>query len=114
MKQCQDPNVKVAAPKIEAALIAVTVAGVAYSLLGQEPTSVMDSLTDVSESISSGAVDAVDAELLTGVAAAASGLGGQVFRVVSEVLEGLGVGVRELLDNDIKKVVDKIIERFLD
>ena len=100
MKQCQDPNVKVAAPKIEAALIAVAAAGVAYSLLGQEPTTVIDSLTDMSESISSGAVDA---ELLTGAAAAASGFGGQVFKAFSE-----------LLDTDIKRVVDKIIERFLD
>ena len=72
----------------------------AYSLLGQEPTTVIDSLTDMSESISSGAVDA---ELLTGAAAAASGFGGQVFKAFSE-----------LLDTDIKRVVDKIIERFLD
>ena len=54
----------------------------------------------MSESISSGAVDA---ELLTGAAAAASGFGGQVFKAFSE-----------LLDTDIKRVVDKIIERFLD
>ena len=51
-------NVKVVAPKIEAALIAVTVAGIAYSVLtpGDDPANILDAATDVSESISSGAL----------------------------------------------------------
>ena len=109
MKQCQDPNVKVVAPKIEAALIAVTVAGIAYSVLtpGDDPANILDAATDVSESISSGALDA---ELLTGAAAAASGYAGQIAKAFEEV----GTGVRELFDLDLKRVVDEWLKRFFE